>query len=146
MSKIEIKGKNLLVLIVLIVIIILGYIYRDDIFKTKTASNTATSSKTYSAVFLSNGQVYFGVLKNATTQYLELVDIYYLQTANQNVQPKDKEENKETKLELVKLGKELHGPKDKMMINRDQVLFYEELKDDSQVVQIIQKDKQGATE
>jgi hypothetical protein len=36
--------------------------------------------------------------------------------------------------QLIKLGNELHGPTDKMYINRSQVLFYEQLRKDSQVV------------
>lgn len=38
---------------------------------------------------------------------------------------------------LVKLGDELHGPKDEMRINRDQVLLWENLKGDSKVTDAI---------
>lgn len=38
---------------------------------------------------------------------------------------------------LVKLGNELHGPEDKMSINLSQVLFVEDLKVDSKVVEAI---------
>ncbi|MBU2575853.1 hypothetical protein KKF64_02080, partial [Patescibacteria group bacterium] len=46
-------------------------------------------------------------------------------------------------LSLVKLGNELHGPTDSMFINRDHVLFVEDLKDDSNVVQAIDNYKSG---
>ena len=44
---------------------------------------------------------------------------------------------------LVKLGDELHGPADKMEINRDQILFIEDLKPNSQVVMAIKNYKTG---
>jgi hypothetical protein len=39
---------------------------------------------------------------------------------------------------LVKLGNELHGPVDEMHISKAQILFYEDLKTDGQVVKAIQ--------
>lgn len=38
---------------------------------------------------------------------------------------------------LVKLGEELHGPNDRMKINKSQILFTESLRDDSKVVKAI---------
>ena len=38
---------------------------------------------------------------------------------------------------LIKLGNEIHGPLDSMLINRDHVVIIEDLKDDSRVVQAI---------
>src|SRR3989344_6039532 len=98
MAKIEIKPKTLLLLVLAAAVIIVLYIFRDDL-TNRSSDGSAVSSKKYHAVFLSNSQVYFGILKNPTSQYIELTDIYYLQVANQNLQPEDKE-NKETKVEL----------------------------------------------
>ena len=44
---------------------------------------------------------------------------------------------------LTKLGGEIHGPEDKMIVNRQQVLFIENLKPDSKVVQLIKDHKLG---
>ena len=46
---------------------------------------------------------------------------------------------------LQKLGSELHGPEDQMVINRDQVQFWENLKDDGQVVKAITTYKANPT-
>jgi hypothetical protein len=43
---------------------------------------------------------------------------------------------------LIKLGKEVHGPEDAMIINRDQVQFYENLKSDGEVAKLIDQYKQ----
>ena len=92
------------------------------------------------AVFLTNGQVYFGKIKGINKQYVDLRGIYYL-NVNQQVQPNQKDNNNQSQaassISLVKLGCELHGPLDKMIINRDQVTFWENLKDDGQVAKAI---------
>ena len=111
--------------------------------------NTAAAPK-YQAVFLSNGQVYFGQLKGGKKDYAMLVNIYYLQQVNTPVQqaaPVQKDEKgniiqqpapaPQPDIRLVKLGSELHGPEDAMYIAKSQILFYENLKADSRVVQAI---------
>jgi hypothetical protein len=47
------------------------------------------------------------------------------------------------KLQLVKLGSELHGPEDSMYVAKDKVLFWENIKDDSQVMQAIKQAQTG---
>lgn len=95
----------------------------------------------YQAVFLTNGQVYFGHLKNAETKNPVLTNIYYLQSTPQNPQ-QGSNQQQQPQLSLVKLGKELHGPEDKMVLKGDQILFWEDLKNDSKVVQAINQSKQ----
>ena len=92
------------------------------------------------AVFLTNGQVYFGKIATVNKQYIDLKDIYYL-NVSQQVQPDQKNANsqQQNSVSLVKLGCELHGPVDQMVINRDQVTFWENLKDSGQVTDAIKK-------
>jgi hypothetical protein len=94
----------------------------------------------YQAVFLTNGQVYFGKLYREKSQYAILREVYYLQV-QQQLQPG--EQTPTANINLVKLGAELHGPTDEMRINRDHILFVEDLKSDSQVVQGIKRFKAG---
>ncbi|HEX9153264.1 MAG TPA: hypothetical protein VF809_00405 [Candidatus Saccharimonadales bacterium] len=84
------------------------------------------------AVFLTNGQVYFGNVKAITNQYLDLQNIYYL-----NSQTDSKSTTDSTSFALVKLGCELHGPLDQMVINREQVSFWENLSDTGKVAKAI---------
>lgn len=95
----------------------------------------------YQALFLTNGQVYFGKLAQEDSKTIRLNEIYYLQV-KQPVQPKpDKPQDSQQRPVLVKLGQELHGPEDSMYVDRGQVLFYENLKNDSKVVKAIQDAK-----
>jgi hypothetical protein len=90
----------------------------------------------YQAVFLNGGQVYFGKITTTNGKFVRLNDIYYLRV-NQQVQPNGQTTNGD--VQLVKLGCELHGPQDQMVINADQVVFWENLKDDGQVAQAVAK-------
>ncbi|KKT50837.1 MAG: hypothetical protein UW43_C0001G0002 [Candidatus Yanofskybacteria bacterium GW2011_GWA1_44_21] len=81
----------------------------------------------YQAIFLTNDQIYFGRLKNISSDYLILSDVYYVKV------------NENGAGQLVKLGAgEPHSPKNEMIINQDQVLFWENLRSDSAVVKTIQ--------
>lgn len=99
----------------------------------------------YQAVFLSDtsGQVYFGKLKSLNNRYYELTDIYYVKVENA-VQP-DRNNTAAQNISLAKLGNELHGPEDVMYISKDKVLFWENLKDDGQVVKAITEFKKNGS-
>lgn len=89
------------------------------------------------AVFLNGGQVYFGNIRDLNGSHVRLGNIYYLRV-NQQVQPEQKTETTSSNdISLVKLGCELHGPEDEMLINRDQVVFWENLKTDGQVAKAV---------
>lgn len=134
-GRITIKPKAPAVLAI-IALAIIAYYVNSGGWNIPSVTNTSGAKGDYYAVFLTNNQVYFGHLENQESQYVELSNIYYLQVAGQNLQQKTDETDK-TKLELVKLGNELHGPEDRMSVNRDQILFIEKLKADSQVVKTI---------
>jgi len=102
----------------------------------------------YQAVFLTNGQVYFGKVKDITSKYVDLENIYYLNTPASSSTDKSSTSSS-TDFQLIKLGCELHGPADQMIINRDQVTFWENLKSDGQVAkgiaQWLQQNPNGQT-
>lgn len=115
------------------------------IFGGRGSESEYVKKKQYQAVFLNGGQVYFGKIGKFNDKYITLSDIYYLRV-NQAVQPDTT--NKTTNandISLAKLGSELHGPEDQMMINRSEVQFWENLKDDGQVVKAITAYKQNPT-
>lgn len=133
------QGKSktpwMVLLAVIIVIVAIGFIFKDKLgIKSQRAA-------VYQAVFLSNGQVYFGKLSDVNDTYVTLKNIYYLQVVQQQQQQLQGQQalqaGQSPQVSLVKLGNELHGPVDVMRINRNQILFYEDLKQDSQVVTAI---------
>lgn len=111
----------LLSITVIIVGVVLAIFFYDNNREEKYVDNSK-----YQAVFLNGGQVYFGKLTDVNSRFFALEDIYYLQVAQQ-VQPDETSANNFT---LAKLGCELHRPQDSMQINRDQIIFWENLNDD----------------
>lgn len=100
--------------------------------------NNLNSSNLRQAVFLTNGQVYFGYISNAGGQIVKLRNVYYIKTQDLLQQTSEQTDDKK-KIALVKLGKELHGPTDEIFISRDQILFYENMRQDSKISQAIDK-------
>ncbi len=90
-------------------------------------------STEYQAVFLDNGQVFFGKLADTGSPYLTLRDVYYVQTLVER-------DKKETANILVKRGSEWHNP-DFMRINTRHVLVIEPVGPDSRVAQLIREAK-----
>lgn len=103
--------------------------------------NTQINKNEYQAVFLTNGQVYFGKVGTLNSNYLVLTNIFYLQTNSASGTSNNPQNgSKNNSLTLVKLGiSELHAPEDKMVINQSQVSFWENLKDSSKVVSAIKQ-------
>jgi len=117
----------------------IGWASNDN---TKTvSSNAAINHNEFQALFLTNGQVYFGKLSDLDSKYVTLTDIFYLQVQQNSTttQGTASDLNSQSEVSLAKLGSELHGPEDKMSVASDQVLFWENMKPDSKVTQAITK-------
>ena len=113
-------------------------------FLSRSQLSTQIDSGKYQAVFLSSGQVYFGKLTAVDSQYLKLSGVFYIQSQQDAASDEDQITTQEsTGMQLIKLGEEVHGPEDTMIINRDQMLFFENLKSDGKVTQLIRQHSQG---
>jgi hypothetical protein len=134
--------KRFLLPLVILVVLVVGGWFAWSHMSTGT---TGIDGGKYQAVFFTNGQVYFGKLQSFNSGYLKLTDIYYLQSQSSsdssNPQATSKDQSASGNVQLIKLGDEIHGPEDQMIISKDQVLFYENLKTDGKVAQSIKKFK-----
>lgn len=134
-NRISRKQMALLCGILLLLIggLVVFYILNDPMKEVK--------GNQYQAVFLTNGQVYFGKISHLSPETVRMHDIYYLQQSANVQSQNDKDQPGQSQLTLTKLGKELHGPEDIMHIERSQMLFWENIANDSQVAQSIKKEK-----
>ena len=114
-------------LLACVAILLIGILFSIATYKNDKEDDYVDTSK-YQAVFLNGGQVYFGKITALNPEYLTLSNIYYLRV-DQQVQP-DQEEQQNNNFTLAKLGCELHRPQDVMVISKDQVVFWENLKDE----------------
>jgi hypothetical protein len=123
----------LLVVVVLLVLSLVGLI------ATSKPANQGkyVDSSNLQAVFLNSGQVYFGHVTSLNNNFFVLSNIYYLQSSNTNTNTT--QQSTDSNISLVKLGCELHRPYDQMVINSDQVTFWENLNKDGQVAQAVKQ-------
>jgi hypothetical protein len=138
-------GKVLSVLIAGLVAVLLVVVIVALAFGNTGGSIASQINKDkYQAVFLnsSDGQVYFGKLSVQNKDYYKLTDIYYVRV--QQVQP-DKNTTATQNISLAKLGSEIHGPEDVMYIRSEHVMFWENLKNDGQVVKAITEYKKSGS-
>lgn len=132
-------SKRLLNIFIIVIVIFVVFILIFSFFGDKT--KTEKKEISWQAVFLTNGQVYFGKISEENEKEIILRNIYYLRTTENFQQGEEP-----TEFSLIKLGEELHGPTDEMRINRNHVLFLESLRNDSRVVQAIRKHLSQSTE
>lgn len=89
----------------------------------------------YQSVALINGQLYFGRVIAVEGDYLQLRDVYYVQT-------RQNPDTHATANVLTRRGSEPHRP-DVMLINRSQVLLIESVQADSQIAKLIAEQPVG---
>ncbi|MBU0667698.1 hypothetical protein KJ951_01170 [Patescibacteria group bacterium] len=131
----KLSSGSMLGILLVVVVLVLAY------FAFFSSSMMKMGGKT-SAVFLSNGQVYFAQVTGEDATSIKLVDIYYLRFQKE-LQPLPDGQTPQGGVQLVKLGNELHGPDDVMVVNKAHVVFVEPLKDSSAVVAAIAQEKQN---
>ncbi len=111
----------------------------------KALGGTAIDTSKYQAVMLSNGQSYIGKLSNLNDDFMRLTDVYYLQaksadTTNQEATDQDVNSGN---FQLIKLGGEVQGPEDEVIISKAQLLYYENLQPGGKASQAIEQYKKS---
>ncbi len=142
-TKNQRSSKVGMIIIAAIVLLLVGGIVWYFMQRGSGVASSIDPTK-YQAVFFTNGQVYFGKLSVLNSEYMKLTNIYYLQnqstTESDSSNPQESS-NSSSQVQLIKLGEEVHGPEDEMVISKDQMLFFENLKNDGQVSQKIKDSK-----
>jgi len=121
------------VIVVGIIMLVLSVVFahRDQLLG-RSAAERYIDPNAYQAVFLTGQLSYFGHLRVDGDVYV-LTDIYYVDATDpQNTR-------------LVKRGGEALGSREPMLIPQHQVLFVENLRDDSTIVGAIRAIKSGQT-
>jgi hypothetical protein len=130
-SVVHSKG-NLLGVLCILVLIAGGCSDKSMVSGSADKSKIALSTE-YQAVFLDNGQAFFGKMENADAPYPSLKDVFYIQ----RLVNKDTNEVKNT---LVKRGSEWHGP-DQMYISARHIVLIEPVSPGSKVAELIKEAK-----
>lgn len=138
LGKRKLAGLAVGLALAVAVIVLSGWFF----YRSSTAATIDTNK--YQAVFFTNGQVYFGKLSPINTNYFKLNDVFYIQASDASNESANSENPQQantqsTDIRLIKLGSEVHGPDDEMIISKEQILFFENLKKDGKVSDSIVK-------
>lgn len=138
-------GKRKLALVATGLLVAALVVILSGLFLYRSSTAATIDNGKYQAVFFTNGQVYFGKLAQVNSSYFKLTDVFYIQASDANAETDTESQNPQetstesTDIRLIKLGSEVHGPDDAMIISKDQVLFFENLKTDGKVTDSIIK-------
>jgi len=134
---ISVLRRIFVMLLVLIALILAVLVVRTQLFRAGISTLFAPSAaelidrNAYQAVFLANGATYFGKLQPQGDEWFALTDVFYLQTTEQAAP------------QLIKRGNEAQGPREPMIIAKQQILFIENMREDSDIVALIKRFKSG---
>ena len=137
------SNKGLLWTIVVILIVLIIGVVGWFVWSNSKTSTTGIDSSKYQAVFLSNGQIYFGKLESFDDEYFRLTTGYSAQaTTSEDGEAKTgSAATNNSDVQLIRLGDEVYGPENAIFITKQQVLHFENLKEDSKVTQLIDQNE-----
>ena len=116
------KDKSFKIALIIATILLIILIYFSYIDKTKAIKNP------YYAVYLKTGDMYFGTISRFPKFVLS--GVWFLQGSTSELGDYN----------LHKFQDAIFGPIDKIEINRDNIIWISKLRDDSEIMGIIQQD------
>jgi len=131
-----IKLSLIFTILIFVVLLIFASITLWQNGTVRNITSTIQFKSSYQVVFLENSQVYFGKITEVTNRYVILQKPHFIQVQQEQLNLKEQEDQPEMKLISVK--DEFHKPKDYMIIEKSSVMFIEELRASSQIVDIIE--------
>jgi hypothetical protein len=89
----------------------------------------------YQAVFLQNGQTWFGHYRDRFGPYAAIDSVYYVQTKA------SQDPDVPATSQLIRRGNELHAPDPQVLIPKSAILFIEDLRDDSPIAKYMDQQR-----
>lgn len=120
-------SKKFLIITALIVLLFIGLGIWVGSYLSSQQSNPSGPSE-YSAVYLSTGDIYYGVLSWFPLPHLK--NVWLLQ--------RSVDQNNQQQLGIAPFNRAFWGPVDEIYLNPKQVIFWTRLRNDSQVLKAIQ--------
>ncbi|MDO8519531.1 MAG: hypothetical protein Q7T11_05150 [Deltaproteobacteria bacterium] len=103
---------------------------------SNTCRLSKVDKKAVYAVAMTNGSLFFGNISGQDQNNLYLKDIYYFKRMEGAVDPKNPEASRSS-LSLVAQVDDFYGPKDEISLNREHVIYYQPITQESKVTELI---------
>ena len=135
------SNKGLLWTIIIALIVVVVGVAGWAIWSNSKSSATGIDSSRYQAVFLSNGQIYFGKLSSFNEESFKITSVYYPQAQTTGEDAAADVQSEQSNISLFRITDGVHGPDDEMIVMKNQILYYENLQANSKVTQLIEQNK-----
>lgn len=135
------SNKGLLWTIVIVLIVLVVGVVGWILWSSSKSGATGIDSSRYQAVFLANGQIYFGKLSAFNDDSLKITDVYYPQAQATGETEQTDTTSEQGNISLFRITDGVHGPDDEMIITKSQILYYENLQENSKVTELIEQNK-----
>lgn len=136
------SNKGLIWTIVIALLVIILGVVGWMVWSNSKNATTGIDSSRYQAVFMSNGQIYFGKLASFNDDSFKITSIYYPQAqATGEAGEETDVTTEQSNISLFRVTDGVHGPDDEMIIMKSQILYYENLQENSKVTQLIEQNK-----
>ena len=116
------KSRFLILFSLTVFVVLVAFVV--DFYRDKKVKLIDPNQSDYYAVFLTNDQVYFGKILLNNKDQMVLSNVYYVSVNGGS----STEGLGQSQFQLIKLGNEIHGPTDRMFINKNQILIVMNLK------------------
>lgn len=127
-------SKKIVIIFITVIVILLALVvwFLTQLIKSKDVS-TLNFASPYSAVYLASGDIYFGKLSWFPKP--KMTNVWFIQKSldNQN-QPQ---------LNLLPFSSVSWGPTDEIFFNSKEIIFWTRLREDSQIVKVINQSVAG---
>ena len=136
MDETESKGSSRLVSIVvgvvLIVLVAIGAMWFEKI--------GPFTVKTWSAVFMTDSEVFFGHIQDINSDSIDLTNVFYLQKTSTGTGTGSSTTSTASQLSVAGLvANQIQCPTDEIRLDRRNILYWQTLQDSSYVVQTLNK-------
>lgn len=135
------SNKGLLWTIIIILAVIVLAVVGWAVWSKSKGSETGIDNSKYQAVFMSNGQIYFGKLSDFNESSFKITKIYYPQAQSTGEETTTNVNDEQSSIQLFRVTDGVHGPEDQMIITKSQILYYENLESNSKVTQLIEQNQ-----
>lgn len=138
----DLSAKGALVAIALALIVI-AMLVGAAVIRGGSFSGSVPNEDQYQAVFLANGQAYFGHLTGVGSAYVTLNDVYSVDQAQQASPAPGATPGPQLQL-IRRSDNNLLKPENPMNISSDQIVSWENISNDSEVVKAIKQKQDQA--
>lgn len=134
-DRVMLTYKQLIAMGLVALIAALGVLF----FVVASAPALRVDKSKYQVIYLANGQAYFGKLQNTRGEFLVVRTPYTMQSVQPTPLNADEAQatTQDTSTTLVKVSGQVYGPEESIALRAEQVIFWQNLRDDSKVSQAL---------